>query len=154
MKLEGTTHLNVSREKAYAYFTDAAFVADCAPGVKGLEVIEPNKKFKIVAGIGFGAVKVTFDTFVEFLDKVPNESATIKANGKAPGSNADVTAQLRFIDAEDAEDGGTDLIWMADAVISGSIASVAMRLLGSVTNKLSNQFFECAKGKIESNTGA
>ena len=147
MRLQGSTHINASRDKTYRYFTDAAFVADCAPGVQGLEVIEPDKKFKINAGIGFGAVKVTFDTFVEFLDKKPIDSATIKANGKASGSNADVTAELHF---SDGVSGGTDLNWTADALISGAIASVAMRLLGSVTQKLSSQFFECAKSKIES----
>ncbi len=146
MKLEGTTHIRAPREKAFAYFTDATFVADCAPGVKGLEVIEPDKKFKIIAGVGFGAVKVSFNTFVEFLNKLPNDSATIKASGKAPGSNVDVIAHLNFVDAAD---GGTTLNWVADANISGSIASVAMRLLGSITQKLSGQFFECAKGKIE-----
>jgi carbon monoxide dehydrogenase subunit G len=41
------------------------------------------------------------------------------------------------------------LNWFADVMISGAIASVAMRLLGSVTQKLSGQFFECAKQKIE-----
>jgi carbon monoxide dehydrogenase subunit G len=146
MKLEGTTHISVPRDKAFAYFTNATFVADCAPGVKGLEVVEPDKKFKVIAGVGFGAVKVSFDTFVEFLDKHPNDSAAIKANGKAPGSNVDVTAYLNFVDAPE---GGTTLNWVADANISGAIASVAMRLLGSVTQKLSGQFFECAKGRIE-----
>jgi hypothetical protein len=146
MKIEGTTHIHASRETVYRYFTDANFVADCAPGVQKLEVIEPDKKFKIIAGIGFGAVKATFDTHVEFLDKRLNESATIKAHGKAPGSNADATATLNL---SDADDGGTDLNWFADVMISGAIASVAMRLLGSVTQKLSGQFFECAKKKIE-----
>ncbi len=146
MILKGTTHIHAPRDKAYRYFTDANFVAECAPGVKGLEVIEPDKTFKVIAGIGFGAVKVSFDTHIQFLDKHPIDSATIKANGKAPGSAADVTAELKF---SDAPDGGTVLDWTADALISGAIASVAMRLLGSVTQKLSGQFFDCAKGRIE-----
>ncbi len=146
MKLEGTTHINAPREKTYNYLTDATFVSECAPGVQSLEVIEPDKKFKVVAGVGFGMVKATFDTVVEFLDKKPNEYAKIKAAGKAPGSNVDATAELFMTDSAD---GGTDLKWVADVSIAGAIASVAMRLLGSVTQKLSAQFFEKAKTKIE-----
>ena len=146
MKLHGTTHIDATRAKCYAYFTDATFVGDCAPGVQSVVEIEPGKKFKVIAGVGFGPVKATFDTAVEFLEKVENERATIKAMGKAPGSNADVTAHLALVDAAH---GGTDVNWDADVIISGAIASVAMRLIGSVTQKLSGQFFECAKGKIE-----
>jgi uncharacterized protein len=146
MKLSGSTQINAPREKAFAYFTDANFVAECAPGVQKLEVIEPDKKFKVVAGIGFGAVKATFDTNVDFVEKRPHDYAKIKASGKAPGSNVDATAELAL---SDTDDGGTLLKWDADVVIAGAIASVAMRLLGSVTQKLSAQFFEKAKQKIE-----
>ena len=38
---------------------------------------------------------------------------------------------------------------LADVTISGSIASLATRLMGSVAQKLAGAFFECAKGKIE-----
>jgi uncharacterized protein len=146
MKLSGSTHINAPRAKAYAYLTDANFVAECAPGVQKLEVIEPDKKFKVIAGIGFGAVKATFDTDVEFVEKREGEYARIKASGKAPGSNVDASAELNL---SDASEGGTTLNWDADVTIAGAIASVAMRLLGNVTQKLSAQFFEKAKAKIE-----
>ncbi len=146
MKLSGSTHINAPRERAYAYLTDANFVAECAPGVQKLEVVEPDKKFKVIAGIGFGAVKATFDTHVEFVDRRPHDYARIKAAGKAPGSNVDATAELSL---SDALEGGTTLNWEADVVIAGAIASVAMRLLGSVTQKLSAQFFEKARKRIE-----
>jgi carbon monoxide dehydrogenase subunit G len=146
MKLSGSTHINAPRERAFAYLTDASFVAECAPGVQKLEVIEPGKKFKVLAGIGFGAVKATFDTNVEFVEKRADNYAKIKAAGKAPGSNVDATAELIL---SDAPEGGTTLNWEADVSIAGAIASVALRLLGSVTQKLSAQFFEKAKARIE-----
>jgi carbon monoxide dehydrogenase subunit G len=146
MKLSGSTHINAPREKAFDHFTDANFVAECAPGVQKLEVIEADKKFKVVAGIGFGAVKATFDTNVDFVEKRPHDYAKIKAAGKAPGSNVDAVAELKL---SDAPEGGTTLAWEADVNIAGAIASVAMRLMGSVTQKLSAQFFEKAKEKIE-----
>ena len=146
MKLQGTTHINAARETVFNSFTDANFVAACAPDVRSLDVIEPHKRFKVIVGIGFGAVKATFDTDVEFLDKTPHDYAKIRAVGNAPGSNADVVAELYL---SDAVDGGADLRWAADVVITGAIASVAARLLDSVAQQISTQFFERAKAAIE-----
>ena len=147
MKLEGTQHIAASREKVYAYFTDANFVSQCAPGVEKLEELEPGKKFRIVVGVGFGAIKATFNTDVEFVEKRLNEYARIKAIGKAPGSGANVSADLT-LSATSAST--TDLHWVADVSINGAIALVANRLMGSVAQKLSGEFFACAQGKIES----
>jgi hypothetical protein len=146
MKLEGNTHIKAPRAEVYNYFTDAHKVSQCAPGVDKLEVLEKDKKFKIVAGVGFGMIKASFDTVVEFVERRENEFARIKAAGKAPGSNANVTADLILTDAAS---GGTDVKWVADVVISGTIAAVATRLMGSVTQKLAGEFFNCAKGNIE-----
>ena len=49
----------------------------------------------------------------------------------------------------EAADGGTQLDWMADVTVQGTIASLASRLMGSVTQRLTGEFFECVKGKIE-----
>ncbi|MCW1971174.1 MAG: SRPBCC domain-containing protein [Anaerolineae bacterium] len=146
MKLEGKTYINAPRTRAYDYFTDAHFVSQCAPGVEKVEELEAGKKFRVVVSVGFGMVKATFNTDIEFVEKRLNEYAKIKAVGKAPGSGANVTAELYLTDAPQ---GGTDLKWVADVVITGTIAIVANRLMGSVTQMMSKQFFDCAKGKIE-----
>ena len=146
MKLEGIQHVKASIAKVFEYLTNAEFVSQCAPGVERLEVIEPGKKFRIVVGVGFGAIKATFNTDVEFVDLRPPEYAKIKAIGKAPGSGANVSAELSL---EATSPTTTDLRWIADISINGAIALVANRLMGSVSQKLSSEFFACAQGKIE-----
>jgi hypothetical protein len=146
MKIEGTTQINASREKTFIYFTDAQFVSQCAPGVERVDVIEPEKKFRVVVSVGFGAVKATFNTDIEFVDKKPIDYAKIKAVGKAPGSGANVTAEL-FL--SDGPGNSTNLKWIADVMVTGTIAIVANRLMSSVTQLMSKQFFDCAKSKIE-----
>ncbi len=71
----------------------------------------------------------------------------MKAHGKAPGSGADVVSDMRL--SSNPEDTVTELKWSADVSIVGSIASMAARLLGGLTKKLSGAFFECVKSKIE-----
>jgi carbon monoxide dehydrogenase subunit G len=143
---EGTVNIHASREKVFKFLTDADFVAQCAPGVKEMVVVVPNQKYQAVAAIGFGSVSAEFRTDVEFVEIVQNDRAKVKAHGNAPGSAVDAVSEM-FV--TDGENGTTDLKWTADISVVGTIASVAARLMGPVTKKLTGMFFECVKGKIE-----
>jgi len=143
---EGTININAPREKVYQFLTDPDFVAQCAPGVKEMVVIVPNEKYQAVAAVGFGSVVAEFRTDVDFLEMIPHDRAKVKAHGNAPGSAVDAVSEMQLVDGEN---GTTDLRWTADIAVVGSIASVASRLMGPVTKKLTGMFFECVKGKIE-----
>jgi carbon monoxide dehydrogenase subunit G len=70
----------------------------------------------------------------------------MKAHGKAPGSAVDASSEMALMPNAN---GGTTLDWTADVVVLGTIASLAARLMGSVTEKLTGEFFSCMKAKIE-----
>jgi carbon monoxide dehydrogenase subunit G len=146
MKFEGTVNINAPRAKVFGMLTDAGFVAQCAPGVREMVVIVPERKYQAVAAVGFGAVTTEFRTEVEFVERVPHERAKIKAHGNAPGSAVDVVSEMTL---SDGDNGGTDLKWTADITIAGSIASLAARLMGPITRKMTGMFFDCVKSKIE-----
>ena len=146
MQFDGIVQINSPREKVWNFLTDPQLVTQCAPGLQSVEVIEPDKKFNAVAGVGFGAVKVTFNTDVEWLEIDEPNHAKMKAHGKAPGSGVDVTSDMYL---SDGPDGGTQLKWSADIAVVGTIASLASRLMGSVTKKITGEFFNCVKSKIE-----
>lgn len=146
MNIEGRTRINAARHVAFDCLTDAVFVAECAPDVQSLDVLEAGRRYRVIAGIGFGPVKAAFDTEFEFLDKLPYEYARIKGIGKAPGSSADILAEL-FL--SDAAEGGTELRWVVDVTIAGALASVAARLLSTVIEQLSVQFFAVVRRRIE-----
>ncbi len=147
MHFEGSVSINAPREKVYAFLTDPNLVSQCAPGLESMQIVVPDKQFKVIASIGFGSVKVTFDVDVEWQDLQPPNYARMKAHGKAPGSGADVVSDMRL--SSNPENTVTELQWTADVSIVGSIASMAARLLGGMTKKLSGAFFECVKSKIE-----
>ncbi len=146
MQVEGVTTILAPREKAFAFLTNPDTVSQCAPGLKSVEVIEPDKKFKAVAAVGFGAVSVTFSNDVEFIELSFPDRAVIKVHGTAPGSAVDVIAEMAL---SDHAEGGTELEWKADITISGQIASLASRMMGGVTKKLTGMFFNCVKGRLE-----
>jgi len=143
---EGTVNILAPRDKVWNYLTNAEFVAQCAPGVKEMEVVVPQEKYYAVAKIGFGSIVAVFKTDVAFQEMKEPEFATVKAHGDALDSAIDATSEM-FL--SDGVDGTTQLKWTADIVVVGKIASIASRMMGSITKKLTNRFFECVKSQIE-----
>jgi hypothetical protein len=146
MQFKGVVSIQASRDKVWQSLTDPEFVSQCAPGLEKMEIIVPDEKFRVVASIGLGSVKATFTTDVEWLELEAPNHARMKAHGTAPGSGMDATSDMYL---SDGANGTTELNWQADVIIVGTIASLASRLLGSVTQKLTNAFFGCVKAKIE-----
>ena len=147
MHLEGTVNIKASRQAVWQYLTDPHQVSQCAPGVESVEVVEAGKKFRAIAAIGLGTVKAKFAGDAEFVELDAPNRAKIKAHGNAPGSAADVMSEM-FL--SDGADGSTDMKWTADIVILGQLASLAARMMAPVTQKLTGEFFNCVKKKIES----
>lgn len=146
MKLEGTVTMAAPRPKVWSFLTDAEAVSRCTPGLESLEVIEPGRKFRAVASLGLGSIKTRFQVDVEWVEMAEPERARARAHGTAAGSTADVSAEM--ILSESGPD-ATELRWVADVTILGTIASLASRMMGSVTQKLSAQFFECVRKNVE-----
>lgn len=139
MKLEfsGTPEITASREKVWERLMDPNFVAASGPGVESVEAVDPSH-FKVVSGLGVGAVKVRFKLDVELSDVVPPERLRMTARGRAPGSAVDVVSNVRL---EDAGNGRTRLNWAATSTISGTVASVGARLLEGTARRLTEEFW-------------
>lgn len=137
LRFSGAPEIAATRERAWQRLLDPDFVARSAPGVESVERLDPTH-FRVVSGFGVGAVKLRFTLDVELLDLVERERATMRARGKAPGSNVDVTATVRL---EDAGPGRLRLRWSADSEVSGTVASVGARLLEGTARRLIEQFW-------------
>jgi carbon monoxide dehydrogenase subunit G len=146
MNFNGEVTIQADREKVWSFLTDAEAVSQCAPGLESLKVIDPGQRFEAVAGIGFGTVKVRFITDVQWVELDPPRLAKMKAHGTAPGSAADVAAEMLL---EETAEGATHMNWSAEVTISGTITSLASRLMGSVTKKVTQNFFDCVKAELE-----
>jgi uncharacterized protein len=147
MHVEGSVNIQAPRQTVWEFLTDPEKVSQCAPGVEAVEVVEAGKKFRAVASIGFGTVKAKFVGDVEFVELEAPNRAKIKGHGNAPGSASDVISEM-FL--SDGPDGSTDMKWTAEVTVLGSLASLAGRMMTPVTQKLTGEFFNCMKKKIES----
>lgn len=146
MQFRGETTIGATQDQVWDFLTDPHAVSQCAPGVESLEVVTPDEKFRAVASVGLGSMKVKFTTDVEWVELRAPQHASMKAHGRAPGSTVDASAKM---DLESVDSGSTKLIWIADVTIQGTIASLASRLMGSVTERLTGEFFNCVKARLE-----
>jgi uncharacterized protein len=139
MKLEfsGAPVITASPEHVWQKLLDPDFVAASAPGLESVEAVDPTH-FKVVSGLGVGAVKVRFKLDVELFDIVQGERLKMRARGKAPGSAVDVVSSLRV---EDAGAGTTRLNWSATSEVSGTMASIGGRLLEGTARRLTEEFW-------------
>jgi carbon monoxide dehydrogenase subunit G len=139
MKLEfsGAPEITAPRQKVWERLTDPNFVAASGPGVESVEAVDPTH-FRVVSGLGVGAVKVKFKLDVELSDVVEPERLKMTARGKAPGSAVDVTSRVRL---EEAGNGRTRLNWAATTSVSGTVASVGARLLEGTARRLTEEFW-------------
>jgi len=147
MNFKGTVTIHAPRQKVWDFLTDPNQIAECAPGLESVEILEPNEKFRAVASVGFGAVKATFVTDATWMGMEAPNSAKMKIHGKAAGSAVDGTSEMVLSDGD--KPGDTVLNWSSDVVVSGAIASLAARLMGPVTQKLTASFFDDVRKRIE-----
>ena len=146
MELKGQVNIQAPREAVWEFLLDAESVSECVPGLESLNVLVPGEKFQAKAQIGLGTVKVKFEAEVEWYDLDPPNRAKMRGKGTAPGSAGDATAEMNL---EQGPDGSTELIWVADVNVAGTIASLASRMMKSVSKKLAKNFFDCVKEHVE-----
>ena len=150
MEFTGTQTVAAPIEKVWAFLYDVNNVASCAPGFQSLDVLE-DEHWKAVVGVGVGAVKFKFTMDVTRPEMQPPNLMIVKARGKAPGSAVDMQGNMHLTSLDDQQ---TQMDWTATVQVSGTIASVGARLLTGTVQRLTGQFFDCLKSKLQSSNPA
>ncbi len=154
MDFSGTQTVAAPIEKVWAFLLDVNNVAACAPGFQSLEVLG-EEQWKAVVSVGVGAVKAKFTLDVTRPDMQEPEHMTMKGRGKAPGSAVDLSGDMHLATIDNDN---TRMDWKANVVVSGTLASVGARLLQGTAERLTGQFFDCLKTRLQTpdtaNTGS
>lgn len=147
MLLKGDVTIRAPRKRVWDFLTDPNQIGQCVPGVEKIEIIEPNKKYRGIVSVGLGGVKARFNGEVDVLEMDEPNRARLKAHGTATGTAADLLSEMSLSDGEDES---THVHWTADVNVSGQLASLAARLMLPVSQKLSEQFYNEVRRRIES----
>lgn len=137
MNLSGSARTSVSPEVAFGRLLDVDVLRQCIPGCQSLEMTSATTYHAVVKA-GVGPVKGTFEGDVEVTEAVPAERCKLQIKGKSKVGFVIGTACLEL--TPDGE--GCRIEYTSLLKISGLIASVGARLLGSSSKKLVSKFFE------------
>ncbi len=150
MNFSGSQTINAPIEKVWNYLLDVNNVATCAPGFQSLEELG-EEHWKAVVSVGIGAVKARFTLDVTRPEKDAPSHMVIKGRGKATGSAVDLNGDMQLTSLDTDQ---TRMDWQANVVISGTLASVGARLMQGTAEKLTGQFFDCLKEKLQASDTA
>jgi carbon monoxide dehydrogenase subunit G len=146
MQFSGSQVIKAPLDSVFAFVIDPNKVGWCGPGVESIEMVDETH-FKAKAKVGVGFISARFSIDMELAEVTAPNHAVIKAKGQAPGSAAHGTGTMNLLPGD--EPNTTLLVWAADVIMTGLIASVGQRLIEGTANKLVKQSFECIRAKLE-----
>ena len=144
MKIEGKYSFNVSRRKLWDTLLDPDVLASCIPGCQEFRPTSEDR-YAVSLKVGVGAVSGTYRATVAVIDKMEPETYTMLVEGKGSGTTITGRGTMTLRETEQ----GSEVSLVADARVTGIIARVGQRLMGSASKSLVGQFFDCIRARAE-----
>lgn len=117
------------------------------PGCRKLEEVSEGV-YSAELGLNVGPVKGMFTGEVKLSELREPESYRLTMSGKGKPGEIRGDARIRLEEAEE----GTVLICNAEAHVTGVLASVGQRVMGSVAKLILSQFFKAVEKEIRHST--
>jgi carbon monoxide dehydrogenase subunit G len=144
VKVEGSYTFNSNCETVWNALLSPKVLSSCIPGSEKFEITGPET-YDVVMRIKIAAFTGNYTGKVTIRDKVDYKSYTMLVEGKGRGGTVRGEGAFNFSEV----DGQTQVDIVGDARVSGVIARVGQRLMGSASKMLMNQFFDCLRAKID-----
>lgn len=147
MKLSDSQILPAPPDKVWEALTDTEVLARCLPGTERLEPAGPDR-YRAVVGFALAAISGKYNGTLEFADKNPPQSLTLKIEGK--GTPGFMKGEGRVTLAPSEGGKRTELHYEGDAQVGGMIAAVGQRMIEVAARKIVSQFFERFSSELAS----
>lgn len=145
MEFSGTQTITAPIAKVWIFLLDVNNVAPCAPGFQSLEELE-SEHWKAMLAVKVGPVQAKFALDVTRPEMHEPDLMVVKGRGKAPGSAVELSGKMNLTSLDSEH---TRMDWNAQVTLSGTIASMGARLISGTAEKLTGQFFDCLKTKLQ-----
>ena len=142
MKLSGAYRFDVPRARLWATLMDTAAVGSCIPGISAFTPLGGDR-YEIELSVRVGIVSGSYKGTLAISDMVEPEAYRMTVQGS--GGRTEIRGSGSMALADDG--GGTELSFEGDVQVTGVLARVGQRLMGSVAKSQIDRFFDCLRAK-------
>lgn len=137
LKMEFRYSFQQPRNKVWDYLQNEDVLRRTLPGCKRLQAREDGA-FDAELGLDVGPIKGLFTGEVRLLEQVEPSFYRLLLNGNGKPGELHADSPVSLIET----DTGTDIVCLADIQVTGLLASVGQRVMGSVARLLLGRFFK------------
>ncbi len=145
MKVEGSYYVEASPGAVWDGLMSPELLAQCIPGCRQMDETGDGE-YAVKLKVGVGAVSGSYTGKVRIHDVEAPRRFRLTAEGKRPGTSVSGTGLITITPEGD----GARLDVVGEAAVTGVIARVGQRLIGSAARLMMGQFFGAAKQALES----
>lgn len=139
MDLVGEHTIPAPRSEVWRALNDPEVLQRCLTGCDSLEKVS-DTEFDGRLTFKVGAIKAKLKGKVELSDvDAPN---SYKISGQGQGSVAGFAKGGAHVNLSDSDNGGTLLVYNAEAQLGGKLAAVGSRVIEGIAKKMTDDFFE------------
>ncbi len=142
--LAGKVKINAPRDNIFASLSNPEFMATCIPDLQSFSVADQDH-FSAKIRVGIGMIRGTIEMRFSIEEKKPISHARLVGEGSGAGSKMRIDSVFDLLPAGDS----TEMIWAADADLSGLIAGIGGPVLKGQSEKQVNQIFQNVRSKLE-----
>ncbi len=137
MQLTGKHIVNAASSKIWKMLMDTDILAKVVPGISRLEKTGDNT-FKSILEIKLGPVNSSFTGSLQMEEITDQKGFILKLMQNSKIGNASGVIKINLLPVDDER---TEITFDGDVKLSGLLAGMGQRVMGSVSNTLTKQFF-------------
>jgi uncharacterized protein len=145
MQLTGTHIVNAGSSRIWDMLMDTGTLAKLVPGISSLEKTGDNA-FKSILNIKIGPVSGSFTGNLSMDNITVQKGFTLKIQQNSKIGNANAVIKIDLLPVNEDQ---TEVSFNGDVKLSGLLATMGQRVIGSVADTVSKQFFTNLEKELE-----
>ena len=143
MQVKTSYTFDAPAAQVWATILDPEVIAGCVPGCEALTPLGDDQ-YEASLNVGVGSIKASYKAKITLADQAPPTSYKLKVEGRGSPGFVQGEALISLLENGDK----TTVQVEGDAQVGGTIARVGQRLLGTVNQRMMDNFFNCLKESV------
>jgi len=147
MIIEEKFTVKAPAQKVWDFIINPELIGPCVPGLEKIDILDENT-YETIVKVKVGFIKVKMKTKTVITEQEPPHHMKTVSEGKDALKAGEVYQEMT-VDIREIDENTSELSYKADVRITGKLATFGEKIMRSTTKKLSAQFINNLKQKLE-----